>query len=351
MLKHHTPAVFVDFSEFTLRIAKASHFEHPIQVEAIAELSLLTNPSPADIRDFVREFVDLKGGAYCVAHCGMHPEGRFLHYFEAESIAKLKDPAYLPAVLESEFKLDTERNAIAVLNAADGIGVDWGQANAKKLLFCGAPLAAIQAGQDELLTFGVYPRRLELSTVACLGGLADFTRFSQLHSPVLYVELTRAGMSSCILYQGRVEVVREVSLGLESLLPILQQEVGVTDRSAARKLLFANSFDFAAMGPKLLRRVIKELQASAGLYEVQTGLTIDRVLFSALPEHLDWITPTLTTALGMELLQLPSKPWIESLRVRLDDSVNASELDARWLGLFSLMAAFHLREEAVHAAG
>ncbi len=58
MLKHHTPAVFVDFSEFSLRIAKASNFEHPIQVEAIAELSLLTNPSPADIRDFVLHGLD-----------------------------------------------------------------------------------------------------------------------------------------------------------------------------------------------------------------------------------------------------------------------------------------------------
>jgi hypothetical protein len=37
--------------------------------------------------------------------------------------------------------------------------------------------------------------------------------------------------------------------------------------------------------------------------------------------------------------------WLESLKITLAEEVEVSNLGARWMGLFSLMGEFHLREE------
>jgi len=99
------------------------------------------------------------------------------------------------------------------------------------------------------------------------------------------------------------------------------------------------------MGPKLLRRMTKELQASTGFYEVQTGQTISHVFLSVLPKNLNWVAQTVSDSLGLEILQPSIEGWLESLKIKLSDGVEVLNLGPRWMGLFSLMGEFHLREE------
>jgi hypothetical protein len=89
----------------------------------------------------------------------------------------------------------------------------------------------------------------------------------------------------------------------------------------------------------------KELQATSGFYEVQTGLTIESVFISVLPKNLAWVSKTVSDSLGLEILQPNLEKWLESLKVKLGDGVEVSNLGSRWMGLFSLMGEFHLREE------
>jgi Tfp pilus assembly PilM family ATPase len=215
----------------------------------------------------------------------------------------------------------------------------------KQLVFCGGPTEAFQQVQDQLLEYGVYPDRLELSSATTLGGVCDYARLNKIESPILCFELTSKSANIFILNRGQVEVARPVPFGLDSIYPLLQRELGLKDEASARKLFFSNTFDFAEMGPKSLQRMIKELQASTGFYEVQTGQTIDRVFMSVLPKNLSWIAKTVSDSLGLEIMQPNIEPWLDSLDVKLADSVEVSNLGSRWLGLFSLMGEFHLREE------
>ena len=345
MLKPKTKGLFIDVSEFSILAVRTSSYKLPIVVEEVAEFRIEADCSAEDVRAFLEQFVDFKGASYFVSRCGVYPKGRFLRYFEAESSSKAKDPSFLSEVLQSEFNVDPAVNSVSILDARNGSDFDFASGLSKRLVFCGGPSAAFQEVQDQLLSYGVYPERLELSTATTLGGVCDYARFNQLNAPILYVELTSQTANVFILNRGQVEVARPFPFGLDSIYPLLQRELGLKDEASARKLFFSNTFDFAEMGPKLLRRLIKELQATSGFYEVQTGLTIDRVFLSVLPKNLSWIAKTVSDSLGVEIMQPNIEGWLESLNVKLADEVEVANLGSRWLGVFSLMGEFHLREE------
>lgn len=345
MLKPKTKGLFIDFSEYSVLAARTSGYKLPMVIEQIAELSLKADQDPKEVEDFFHELVNFRGASYFVSRCGVYPDQRFVRYYEAESASKVRDLAFLKSTLNSEFKIDVGNSDIAILDARDGADLEIEKASTRRLLFCGAPNESFLAEQKRLLGFGIYPERLELSSITTLGGVSDYARFSNITTPILCFELTARCANIFILNRGQVDVARPVPFGLDSIYPLLQRELGLKDADSARKLFFSNTFDFAEMGPKLLRRITKELQATTGFYEVQTGLTISHAFLSVLPKNLNWISRTIADSLALEILKPSLESWLESLRIKLGDGVEVVSLGARWMGLFSLMGEFHLREE------
>ena len=178
MLKAKAKGLFVDVSEFSILAARTSGYQQPFTIEEVAEFPLQGEFSDEDVRAFFEGLVDFRGGSYFISRCGVYPDERFMRFYEAESANKLKNPAFLGEVLQSEFNIDPAVNAVSVLNAVDGSDLDLEKVNTKRLMYCGAPNAALQAEQDKLLQYGLYPERLELSSVSTIGGLCDYTRFS-----------------------------------------------------------------------------------------------------------------------------------------------------------------------------
>jgi hypothetical protein len=345
MFKPKTKGLFIDISEFSILAVRTSGYELPIVVEEIAEYPIVGNFRADDARAFLEQIVDFKGADYYVSRCGVYPSGRFVRRYQVESMNKVKSPGFLEEVLRSEFKIDPELNRVSILDARDGADFDLERGLTKELFLCGAPLSACQEMQDQLLSAGLYPDRMEVSTITSLGGICDYAQFNHIDAPILCIELTSQMATVFIINNGRVEVARPVPVGLDSIYPLLQRELGLKDESSARKLFYSNTFDFAEMGPKLLRRMVKELQATSGFYEVQTGLTIERVFLGVLPKNLKWIAKTVSDSLGIEVLQLDLEPWLGSLNIQLGPGVEVSNLGSRWLGVFSLMGEFQSREE------
>ena len=122
--------------------------------------------------------------------------------------------------------------------------------------------------------------------------------------------------------------------------------MGLQDESSARKLFHSNTFDVAEMGRGLLKKILKELQAVAGYYEVQTGLNIDRFFTSLLPRKLCWIPNTISGVLGIDSVDVKLEPWMQSRGIETSDSVDLSTRGPRWLGMFSLMAEFNSMDKA-----
>ncbi len=345
MLKPKTKGLFIEYSEFSVLAARTSGYKLPMVVEELAEFDLKDGPNPEDLRAFLEGLVDFKKAAYFVSRCGVYPDGRYVRLHEAESPQKLKDPEALAEKLKEEYEIVSETHNVAILDPSNGADFDFEKSKSKRVLLCGAKRKAFDEAQDTLLEGGIFPERMELSSITTLGGLVDYSRFSDINVPILFLELTANQSNISVLNGGAIDVARPVPFGLDSIYPLLQAELGLKDAESARKLFFSNTFDFAEMGPKLLRRILKELQATAGLYEVETGQTIGYVFLSVLPRNLSWIAKTVSDVLGLEILQPSLGGWLESLQIEIGDGVELLNRGNRWLGLFSLMGEFHLREE------
>ena len=92
---------------------------------------------------------------------------------------------------------------------------------------------------------------------------------------------------------------------------------GLKDEESARRLFYSNSFDFTGLGPQLIKKLVRELQASVGFYEVQTGQTIGQLYCAHLPAKLAWLQKTVSDMLGVRVLNMDFRSWLKELGITL----------------------------------
>lgn len=275
---------------------------------------------------------------YVPAFTGVYPKKRFFYRHSVDTPVKLKDPSFLEEMLV-EMAVSIEENSVSVINAVDGTGLSMARnlASQRELLVCGAPMVEFRKEQDELLAAGVYPNRMELGTLSMLGSLMDYARYAGIRRPILYLE---PGLEDCCIYivtAERVDLCRRIGHGLDSMLPVLGKELGVTDADSARKLLFSSTFDFTDMGPTLLGKLIREMRASTGFYEVQTGQSIGHVVLNLIPGSLDWTRLAIASALGLDVLDFDYAGWLDARGVKLAEGVELGVLHQGWMGVLGMM--------------
>ncbi len=349
MLKTANKPLFVEISDYSFLVARVSATSGRIQVESLLELP--TDIAPEQATESILQFSSTKKGQLCLSVCGMYPPQALLRRTTLESPNKAKDPAYLIDFVKQQFKIDVESHAIFPLNAALGTPFQPEKLAGKELIFCGAPKAAILAEQERLLSYNLYPERLELGTLATLGGMMRYNRLKGIKAPTLMLEITET-QAQVLIFQGdQLDVARPIPYGLSSMYPLVQQELGLKDEDSARKLFSSNTFDFTEMGPVLLKKMLKELQASTGFYEVQTGQTIGQIYLNLLPENLNWVGRSLSRTLGVDVIEPDLATWLEGSNITLADGVETSKLDKRWFGLFALMCDYNPQAEAADAKG
>jgi hypothetical protein len=188
---------------------------------------------------------------------------------------------------------------------------------------------------------GIYPERLELGTLATLGGMVNYLKFKQTKTPLLLLEIGEELTQSFILSSEGVDISRPIPSGVAAMIPVVQKELGLKDEESAKKLFYSNTFDFTSMGGTLVKKLLKELQSSIGFYEVQTGQSIGNVFCTQLPASLGWLGTTMAGALGVTPLKMDMMPWLESLNIKLADGVAPNPPDERWAGLFALIASYN----------
>lgn len=328
---------FVEQNEHAFLLARTSGPVAPFVVEEMREVPVGNLEALAEA---IRQIQPKKSpSGYLSAVCGTYPAKRVIRRVTLE-LKRAKEPAYFPEVLSTQFRIEPEKYTMQVLNAPDGGEFDAAKSAQKEVLFCGLPSEDIIAIQDSLLASGIYPDRLELGSVAMLGALADYLAFSKSKTPTLLLEVGMDTTHSYIVTGSGVEASRPIPQGLDSMVPVVQKELGLKDEESARKLFFSNTFDFTGMGPLLTRRLLKELQSSIGFYEVQTGQSVGQIICPLLPPMLSWLDAAIAGALSLTSLQPSLAPWLQSRQITLAEGVSAGGLDTRWLGLLSLMANY-----------
>lgn len=346
MLSRKAKGLFIEIGEFSARVAKTNSLTPPLSVEAVEAYPL--DRAWKELSGMTEELTGTGGGGRFVsAHCSVYPPSRFVRRHTVESAARAKDPAYLGNVLAQQLKIDAAKNVAAVINAVDGseFTLDRSIAQQKELLFAGAVKTEMDDLQVRLTDAKVYPRSLQLGTLSVLGGVSSYMNWKNMADPVLVLEMSMGQTCTYIVSRNLVELCRPLAKGLGTIIPRIQEELGLKDETSAKKLFFSNTFDFTEMGPALLHGLLRELQAAIGFFEVQTGMTIGHLHLGSLPENLSWIPSVMSKSLGLSLLRINHREWLEGLDVQLQDAVlETVEEQPSWFGLFTMMGTFNARD-------
>ncbi len=334
---------FIEFNDHAVMFARTSAPVAPFSVEDLRECP--TN-DPAALQEAIRQIQPKKGASgFLHATVGIYPAKRLVRRHAIE-LKRAREPGYFAEICSQQFRIEPDKYSTSILNSTDGSDFDVAKSVQKDLLFCGLPADDIVATQEMLIGANIYPERIELGTVAMLGGLVDYLAMGKQKTPTLVLEIGTDATHSFIVTSGGVEASRPIPQGLDAMVPIVQKELGLKDEESARKLFYSNTFDFTGMGPLLTKRLLKELQSSIGFYEVQTGQSVGQVVNTQLPPKLVWLDAAIANSLGISPLTLDPSAWLLSRQITLPGTLAKTVQDIRWFGLLGLMT----QHNAAHAA-
>ena len=342
MLSSKRKGFFFEASEFSYYGATATAFVPPLTVQ---EFVILPKSEEKQIRDIIDNICTGKGSRRMVqGNCSVYPESRFICRGSVDT-KKLKDPEFLADNLESEFQVDPEKNSFRLLNPDIGTEIDTETSFARHVLYCGGETEELASLQGVLVGMGIYPRSMEIGSVSCIGGLIDYVKWKDHKTPVLSVEVQGNFSNVYIVSQKGLLLSKRVAHGINSMVPMLKKELGLEDEEAAKKLLFSQTLDFEDIGSRLLRKLLHELQASTGFFEVQTGVSVGQCFAPILPDGFDWILDSILDSLGVNKMEVDLMGWLEHQGIQLSDAV-ASEVDGnRDFRFFTSLGKYSSGEE------
>lgn len=343
LFSQKTKGFFVELNDHAVLLARTSSPTAPFTVEDLQECAV---GDPAALEAAINQ-IQLKKSPSGFLHStvGIYPARRLMRRYTVE-LKRVKEPAYFPEVCSQQFRIEQDKYTIAVLNASDGSDFDIAKSVQKDLFFCGMPNEDILSTQDALIQSKIYPERMEIGSIASLGGVVDYLNHAKSKIPTLVLEIGADSTHSFIVSGNGVEASRPIPQGLDAMVPIVQKELGLKDEESARKLFYSNTFDFTGMGPLLVKRLLKELQSSIGFFEVQTGSSVGQVICTQLSPKLRWLEGAIASALGIAPLAIDPVPWLQSRQITVPDLLAKAAQDIRWFGLLSLM----VHHSSAHAA-
>lgn len=336
MFGSKSKGLFFDLAGDTALVARTTGMAAPFVIEELREIPL---GDAAAVADAVRTMAAVRGSGYANACCGVYPNGRLVSRISIEP-RKLREDGYLAQHVADTLKIDAASHVLVPITIGDGADIASVKTALKEILVCGAPSAEIIAHQNRLLEYGLFPERLELGTIAMIGGLMGQLRFTDNKSPLLVLEIGSESTLVFVITRDGVDIARSVAFGISSMIPLVQKELALKDEESARKLFFSNSFDFTGMGPQLTKRLLRELQASIGFYEVQTGQSINQLCCTLLPAKVSWLQRTLADVLGMKVHAVDTAAWLKSMGIEPAPGVQVNDLPPVWTSLMCLMGDY-----------
>jgi hypothetical protein len=350
MLSAKSKGIFAEVNRFRVAVAVTSSSKPPYVVEKVSEIS--ADKSPEEIRKFISDFAGGKNQRYVFGNVAVYPDSRRFYRHSVDAPAKLKESGYLEEVIRSQAGMDLASSSVVVLNAGDGLPFDPTRSLAaqRELLVVGAGTGELRQLQDRILSYGIYPERMEIGSLPLVGTVIGHAKTGQIKRPILILEIEPKATTLYVVTSEHVDLCRTIPAGFDSMLPVISSELGVKDEKSARSMIYSNTFDFAELGQKLLTKLLKEIRSTTGFYEVQTGQSIGSVMLNLLPPSLDWVRPTISKSLGVETLKLDIPKMVAPYGVTFAPQLVGDGQLARLCGLWSLMTDHEPLKEAQPAA-
>lgn len=338
MGKKKTKGLFVEGDAYAVRSAQVSALASPLRIEALA----ITPIEGLSRMGAALEKEKPSGrGRYMPAHCAFAAESRFFFLHKAASLAKARESGYWQPILR-QARIDPDDVLQATLDAATGALLsDMGSGSgAREFLVCGARRTEWGQIQEHLVSRNIVPQSLQLSGISALAGLLDYLKWKRIGAPVLLLEMGDKDAHLFIVAGGRVVLCRSISFGYDSVLPLIRSELGLKDEDSAKHLFFSNTFDFREIGNVLFGRLLRDLNAASGFYEMQTGQPLHGFVMTGTPTGLEWVPEIIADGLEIAVLRMDWEGWLERHRIELGEDVGGLDLTLSMMPLLTLMMDF-----------
>lgn len=323
----------VEFRPSTIRAARISSESSPTVIEEVGEWNWSEGSIPATE---VREFASAKANGFLKAACAVYPKDRLLKKLLVDS-PRGKEVDFVLGHLKESVGVDPDDFSVFCLSAESGNEVDLSSVNKKDILLCGSARETVEDMQRRMIDCAIYPRRLEMGTIGTVGALKNAIGNEAGRSPVLFLEIDTDFTTAVIVGPKGVEMARKIDCGSKAIALALKEEMNLKDEAAAEKILESQAFDLGPMAPKLLRKLLRELQSSIGFFEVQTGNSVSELFCLKEGESIEWLEASICDLLNLTPLNLDFPVWLEKNGVTFSGEAVAQKLDTRWIGLMALV--------------
>jgi hypothetical protein len=306
--------VLWNVSDHQVQIARLDRLdEKPLTVDRFAEFA--PNDEEGVLR-WVREAFAERGSGYLAGYCGFHPSERVL-LRENVNTRRMGEPNFLESLLAEHAKLPTVKDwQVCALHPVEG-EVFTATTPARPGLLMGLPLAPIRDTQLRLRKLGIRPRRLEVGTVALLGGLTRHVREINYPHAVVVCEIGQTQTRIYFLAKDGVHTPATLPHGLLSIEESAMKELAAPDIVTARQALSAPTDELKAHGRRLVRALTRHLKPAVDYFEMQTGQPIGALFCAHLPAKLGWLEETLCAAVDLEFLVPDFNSWLPAVGLKL----------------------------------
>ena len=333
LFRRSRSGVVIEINPFRVLLARLGRLGgDAVHIEQVAELPA---DDPVGVRRELRRlFPEHKN--YVPGICGIFPPTRLLQREELNA-KKFADPDYLSNLLAGQYKIPAEKWRVGLVSPFDGAPFGPKNPPVKDVLLCGEATDELLVAQHRFLDLGVLPRRMEIASLAVLGGVQSHQAMMGDTRPVAIVELDFHRTYLFILGKNGVHTSAPIAFGFNALIEAACKELGSEDATAVRARLATGEAAIVARSPRLLRQLVRNLKPAVDYFELQTGQRVNDLYCTFLPPGLAWLGQALAASLEMQDLPVACADWLKHLAITSPDDLPA-RLGPNWLSLISLIA-------------
>ncbi|MDB6170588.1 MAG: hypothetical protein JWM88_3452 [Verrucomicrobia bacterium] len=327
------PGALINLADNFIHLARLVRLDtRPIEIDALAEI----DPSNEDAFTtwLSTHFKEGTRTGYIPAYCGFHPAQRVLMR-ENVNARRFSETNYLAPIFMEAAKVSSVKDwQIAALQPNEGVpplpdGV------VRPALLLGIPWTVIREQQQNLLAFGLRPRRLELGTLPMLGSLCRHLSVSGRNHAIAVCEVEYAQTRLYVVAKDGVHTLPPLPHGLLSILETGMKEVGAPDIATARRQMEEPPEAMKVHDRRVVRALSRHLKPAIDHFELRTGQRIDSFYCTQLPSRLEWLGEALGAAVELELISPDFEGWLANAGITVDRG--SVTLNTSWLSTFSLV--------------
>jgi len=218
--------VLVSLTDHCVQLARLQLDERPLVVDAFTEIA--ANDDEGVVRWMQESFPEHTSG-YLPGYCTFYPADR-LFVRETINTRRLAEPGYLGSLIAETAKIpSTKEWQIGALHPVEGLPLTADSAQRAALLV-GVPWLSVRDAQHRLRKWGIRPRRLEIGTLAVLGGIGRQLALNAYPDAVATCEIAHSSSRIYLIGKDGVHTPPPLPHGLLSIEEAAMKELAAPER-------------------------------------------------------------------------------------------------------------------------